>query len=67
MTQKILTRAIVAIALAAPLGACMQTASSNEPGAKYVSEMQACPPGSHWESLPNQSNTQQGYRCAQDR
>jgi hypothetical protein len=67
MTQGILRRAVMAIVLSAPLGACMQTASSDESRAKYVSQMQACPPGSHWESLPNQSNTQQGYRCAQDR
>jgi hypothetical protein len=67
MMQRILRRAALAIALSAPLGACMQTASSDEPRAKYVSEMRACPPGSHWESLPNQSNTQQGYRCAQNR
>jgi hypothetical protein len=55
MTIKTLAIGALVIALLLPLGACMESVANN--GA-------ACPPGTHWESLPNQSDTQQGYRCA---
>ncbi len=58
MTIKALKRGAVVIALLLPLDACLQgTESSKMP----------CPPGTQWESFPNQSNTQQGYMCAENR
>jgi len=55
MTLNVLKRGALVIALSLPLGACLQSAEYGKT---------QCPPGTHWQSLPNQANTQQGYRCA---
>jgi hypothetical protein len=67
MANNFLRYGLLTVALSLALGVGVQKASSSQVRPKYFGEAQACPSGTHWESLPNMSNTQQGYRCAPDR